>query len=271
MFVARQLLEKSIKHTSQLYVLFVDHRKAYDSIPHHALWLVLERVGVPQHMLGLIHSLNNGMEARVCVAGGLTDAISVANGLRQSCTLAPTLFDIYFATVVASWRSRLTVPGVTLRYRIGRKLVGDRSAKSKLLETEITKSQFANDAALYAPSQCGVDILAREFVSCTARWGLTVSTSKTKVMAVGDDYARCGIHLESGDVIDQMASFTYLGGSLDDNGSLDGEVAVQLAKASLVFGSLQMPISHYKPLSIRTKRLVYTASVHTALFYGAES
>ena len=90
-------------------------------------------------------------------------------------------------------------------------------------------------------------------------------------MAVGDDYARCGIHLESGGVIDQMARFTYLGGSLDDNSSLDGEVAVQLAKASLVFGSLQMPISHYKPLSICTKRLVYTASVLTTLFYGAET
>ena len=55
------------------------------------------------------------------------------------------------------------------------------------------------------------------------------------------------------DEIDQVASFTYLGGSLDDNGSLDGEVAVQLAKASRVFGSLQMPISQYKPLSIRTE------------------
>ena len=116
-----------------------------------------------------------------------------------------------------------------------------------------------------------MDILAKEFVSCTARWGLTVSTSKTKVMAVGDDSARCGIHLESGDVIDQVASFTYLGGSLDDNGSLEGEVAVQLAKASFVFGSLQMPISQYKPLSIRTKRLVYTAIVLITLFYGAET
>ena len=147
MFVAGQLLEKAIEHTSQLYVLFVDLRKAYDSIPHHALWLILETVGVPQHMLGLIHSLHNGMEARVCVAAGLTDTISVANGLRQGRTLAPTLFNMYFATVVASWRSRSTVTGVTLRYRIGRKLVGDRSAKSKLLETEITESQFENDAS----------------------------------------------------------------------------------------------------------------------------
>ena len=116
-----------------------------------------------------------------------------------------------------------------------------------------------------------MDILAREFVSCTARWGLTVSTSKTKVMALGDDSALCGIHLESGGVIDQVPSFTYLSGSTDDNGSLDGKVAVQLAKASRVSGSLQMPISQYKPLSIRTKRLVYTTIVLTTLFYGAET
>ena len=54
--------------------------------------------------------------------------------------------------------------------------------------------------------------MEREFLSHTGRWGLTVSTSKTKAMAVGDDSAQCGTHLESGDVIDQVASFTYLGG-----------------------------------------------------------
>ena len=46
-FVARQLLEKTIEHNSELYVLFVNLRKAYDSIPRDALWHVLEKVGVP--------------------------------------------------------------------------------------------------------------------------------------------------------------------------------------------------------------------------------
>ena len=42
--VARQLIEKSLEHDSELYILFVDLQKAYDSIPRSCLWLVLERL-----------------------------------------------------------------------------------------------------------------------------------------------------------------------------------------------------------------------------------
>ena len=36
-FVARQLLEKAREHNDTLYALFVDLRKAYDSVPREAL------------------------------------------------------------------------------------------------------------------------------------------------------------------------------------------------------------------------------------------
>ena len=37
-FVARQLMEKAIEHGETLFVLFIDLKKAYDSIPRQALW-----------------------------------------------------------------------------------------------------------------------------------------------------------------------------------------------------------------------------------------
>ena len=72
----------------------------------------------------------------------------VRNGLRQGCTMAPVLFNLYFAVIVASWRGCCPEAGVTVRYKIGRKLVGDRTAKAKLEVTEIIESKFAEDAAL---------------------------------------------------------------------------------------------------------------------------
>ena len=44
-FVARQLVEKTREHNDTLYMLFVDLKKEYDSVPRQALWKVLETCG----------------------------------------------------------------------------------------------------------------------------------------------------------------------------------------------------------------------------------
>ena len=92
-FVARQLVEKVREHGESLYVLFVDLRKAYDSVPRQALWKVLEKYGVPEKMLNVVKSFHEGMHAEVRVGLTVTDRFEVQNGLRQGCTLAPTLFN----------------------------------------------------------------------------------------------------------------------------------------------------------------------------------
>ena len=40
-FVARQLMEKAREHGDSLFIMFVDLKKAYDSVPRNALWTVL--------------------------------------------------------------------------------------------------------------------------------------------------------------------------------------------------------------------------------------
>ena len=57
-FVARQLVEKTLEHDYSLYILFVDLRKAYDSVPRNALWKVLQKYGIPPTMLNIIKSFS---------------------------------------------------------------------------------------------------------------------------------------------------------------------------------------------------------------------
>ena len=40
-FVVQQLAEKAIEHNSRQYLVFVDLRKAYDSVPRTALWIAI--------------------------------------------------------------------------------------------------------------------------------------------------------------------------------------------------------------------------------------
>ena len=82
----------------------------------------------------------------------VSDRFEVRNGLRQGCTMAPTHFNIYFNAMVARLRNHSVGAGVTVLFKHGRRLVGDRTAKSRLERVKVSESQFADDLVLYATS-----------------------------------------------------------------------------------------------------------------------
>ena len=272
-FVARQLVEKIIEHDDTLFLLFVDLKKAYDSIPREALWSVLKKVGVPPKMLSIIRSFHEGMQAEVSVKDMTTDTIEVMNELRQGCTLAPTLFNIYYSAVVADWRNRCLAVGVDVRICHGRKLVGDRTAKSRLSKLRISESQFADDTAIYTTKRDDIVSATTEIVRTDKDWGMTVSVDKTKGMAVGRNVADedvTPLQLEKGSV-EMVQTFQYLGSCIDASGDMKYEITSRIVKAARAFGLLKKPIFLDKNLLIPTKRAVYCAVVLSVLFYRAET
>ena len=273
-FVARQLVEKTREHDDALFVLFVDLKKAYDSVPRLALWCVLEKYGVPPTMLSIIKSFHDGMMAEVRVGGGqTTDSIAVKNGLQQGCTLAPSLFNLYFNAMVACWRSMCPQAGVNVRYKHGRKLVSDRTAKSRLQEVRITESQFADDVAVYATTREAFEDATSVFIRTAAEWGLTVSIEKTKGLVMGRHLQpsdKLPMQLDGG-TIELVEDFTYLGSKITEDEEVRKEVATRIGKASRAFGCLQKSIFQNHRLAVRTKREVYWATVLSVLLYGMET
>ena len=87
--------------------------------------------------------------------------------------MAPTLFNLYFSAVVAHWCSQSSTPQVAFLYRIGRKLVVDRTAKSRLATAHVSESQFADDAALHTTRLSSTT----EVISCASQWGLRARSS----------------------------------------------------------------------------------------------
>ena len=88
--------------------------------------------------------------------------------------MASVLFNFYFMAMVGCWRAHCPEAGVTVKYRMGRKLVGDRTAKARLEDVVITESKLSDDAALYAVTRQVVERVAGSFVAIAARWGFTV-------------------------------------------------------------------------------------------------
>ena len=272
-FAARQLIEKTREHDDVLFMLFVDLKKAYDSVPRRALWKVLEKCGVPPRMLSVVKSLHDGMQAEVRVGSTSTESFEVKNGLRQGCTLAPTLFNVYFSGMVASWRMKHASEGVSVLYKFGRKLVGDRTAKSRLQEVKVTETQFADDAALYSTTREGFESSSKGFATVAADWGLTMNVNKTKGMIVGRNLNESDmdpVQVEGGslEIVDR---FTYLGAEICRDGEVSSEVTTRIAKAARAFGCLRKSVFCDETLSVATKRHVYRAAVLSVLLYGAET
>ena len=92
-FMVRQLAEKVIEHDKLQYFIFVDLRKAYNSVPREALWRALLKLGVPEGLVELVKSFHDGIKAKVRVDGELLEEFEVINGLCQGSTMAPTLFN----------------------------------------------------------------------------------------------------------------------------------------------------------------------------------
>ena len=58
-FTVRQLTEKVFEHHTKQYIIFVDLKKAYDSVPREALWGVLKKLGSPDLIIDIIRSFHH--------------------------------------------------------------------------------------------------------------------------------------------------------------------------------------------------------------------
>ena len=141
--------------------------------------------------------------------------------------------------------------------------MGDRTAKSRLLEINMTKSQFADDVAVYAATREALEQVAAEFVNTPANWGLIVSLEKTKLLTLGKQLKpeeNLPVQLDGGEIA-IVIDFTYFGSSIIRDGEVRGEVSMRLRRASRAFACLRSAIFHNKQLSVATKREVYNAVV----------
>ena len=269
-FCVRQMIEKAVEHNTKIFMLFIDLRKAYDLVPRQALWRALESYGIPESMLQMIRSLHDGMKAEVTVDGQVAPEFEVRNGLRQGCVLAPTLFNLYFNLVFGQWRERCMEFGVSVLYKCGGKLVGERTRKPFI--ARVSELQIPDDVAAVGTSRDSMESAALMLDDLLKEWGLTLSTVKTKLLVAGDSDADDirPLRLDGGEV-ECVTEFKYLGSIVEAKGGIAQEVGERIAKASKAFGALREPIFRKCDLSLRTKRKVYRAVVLGVLLYGSET
>ena len=78
-------------------MVFVDFKKAFDSVARGALPLVLRAYNVPQQLVSAVMAMYQGTRAAVATPDGLSDPFDTTSGVLQGDTLAPLLFVLHGA------------------------------------------------------------------------------------------------------------------------------------------------------------------------------
>jgi hypothetical protein len=95
-FYIRQIPVKKWEYNGTVQQLFIDFKKAYDSVRRDALYNILIEFGIPRKLVGLIKMCLNETNSRVRIGKNLSDKFSIENDLKQGDSLITIAFQLCF-------------------------------------------------------------------------------------------------------------------------------------------------------------------------------
>jgi hypothetical protein len=87
------MLEKKLEYNERVHQLFVDFKKACDSVRREVMYNILIEFGVPLKLVRLIKTCLHETYSKVCIRKHVSDSFPIQNGLKQGDALSPLLFN----------------------------------------------------------------------------------------------------------------------------------------------------------------------------------
>ena len=84
----RQILEKKLERNKAVHQLFIDFKKAYNSVRREVLYNILIEFGIPKKLVRVVKMCLTETYSRVWVGKNLSDRFPIRNGLKRRCSIA---------------------------------------------------------------------------------------------------------------------------------------------------------------------------------------
>ena len=148
-FSLKQLWEKCREQHKPLYIAFIDLNKAFDFVSRDGLFKILKKIGCPPALLSIISSFHENTHSTINFDCSSSQPFKTASGVKEGSVLAPTLFGIFFSTLL-QYVFQDSQEGVFLHIRSDGKLfnLARLRAKARVKTILICELLFADDAAL---------------------------------------------------------------------------------------------------------------------------
>lgn len=225
-------------------VLYLDYRKAFDSVPHKRLLEKLKVYEVHGKLLRWIQSFLEARLMRVGIRGSFSDWIKVLSGVPQGSVLRPLLF-LLFVNDLPDW--------ITNSMRM-----------------------FADDVKIWNVISSDIDSksLQEELNSLTrwsSKWLLQLNPSKCKVMHIGHSLGTI-YHMndDSGNstIVQQIAEEKDLGVHLTEDLKPSTQCVRSAAKARSVMGMVKR---NFRRLDTQDFLLIYKTYIGPRMEYCVQA
>ena len=130
-------------------------------------WIILQEMGIPDHLACLLRNLYAGQEATVRTGHGTTDWFQIGKGVHRGCILLPCLFNFYAVYIMRNAGLEEAQAGI------------------KIAGRNIDNLRYADDTTLMAESKEELKSLLMKVKEESEKVGLKLSIQKTKIMASG--------------------------------------------------------------------------------------
>ena len=238
-----------------LYIAFVDLRKAYDTVNRGALISKLYNKGITGKFLKNIRAMLQEVQQKLKIDGHILPTMISEIGLKQGDNLSPIEFDFFFDDVGD---------------------IFDDASDPVPFDTDkhLSHLAFADDLALFSLSKAGLQRCLDNLSNYCKKWGLEVSIKKTKALVVNQSgrIPEDACFFYNHKLIETVNRFSYLGSLVTSNGSTGSQVPGKeelREKADKAYFSLQRVLGRIK-YEARLSMDLFKKLVEPILTYNCE-
>lgn len=247
----RHLIQKAKDKGTNLIVVFVDLKKAFDTVPHNAIFNILNNI---QSSGNVIHSIRQLMDMPRGKLRGEKAEFVMKRGVRQGSKEGPILFNLVFDDILK--RTIDNINGGIELYHAEKKWY-------------IKHMEYADDLCLTASSIEEATEMLQKLNDKLKENGMNLAIDKTKWMKIGNketNGSKEEIKIENQE-IEEVQSFTYLGSHVGADGGVKETVRMNIAKARRALTSIR-PLLRANNLKMKTKRRLIECFIIPILAYG---
>ena len=226
-----------LDNAEPLDVIYLDFKKAFDTVPHHRLGLKLKAYGISGQLHTWIKDFLSERKQRVIINGKPSQYAEVTSGIPQGSVLGPILFVIFINDL----------PEVISTTA---KIFADDTKLFHSTKTPEQQQQLQNDL--------------NNLVHWSEEWQLHFNDTKCKVMHLGNKNQQAKYQMR-GTTLEAVSQEKDLGVTVDDKLLFHQHVAAAANKASRM---LYLIKSTFTCLDQSTVPLLYKSLVRPHLEYG---